>query len=309
MTAFASANRHCNTLDASLPEAVSVWADSGDDMITLYTFGPMFGLPDPSPFVLKAMLLLKMAGLDYVEDCNGFRNAPKGKLPFIDDDGQKVPDSTFIRLHIEKKYGFDYDAGLTPEQKAIGWMIEKTVEDHLYFLGAAERWMDDDNFAKGPARFFEAAPPPLRPLLRYMIRGKVRKVLHGQGLYRHSAEERRELARRGLSAASTLLGDKPFAFGDEPHGADATLARSARTLQARCERNSRSCPISSLTRNGSRRDFSPPRHEKRAAQWGGPLQSCVDFLAFQIFTASKRVRERRPIGACPERSRRPPKRR
>ena len=36
-------------------------------MITLYTFGPYFGLPDGSPFVVKAMLLLKFAGLAYDE--------------------------------------------------------------------------------------------------------------------------------------------------------------------------------------------------------------------------------------------------
>ncbi len=34
-------------------------------MITLYTFGPHFGLPDESPFVTKTMLLLKFAGLPY----------------------------------------------------------------------------------------------------------------------------------------------------------------------------------------------------------------------------------------------------
>jgi|GEM_PF-5415914 len=32
-------------------------------MITLYSFGPAFGLPDPSPFVMKAEVLLKMSGL------------------------------------------------------------------------------------------------------------------------------------------------------------------------------------------------------------------------------------------------------
>lgn len=80
-------------------------------MIRLYTFGPLAGLPDFSPFVIKAMLLLKMAGLDHVEDRTGFRRAPKGKLPYIDDDGEIVADSFFIRQHIEKKYRFDYDAG------------------------------------------------------------------------------------------------------------------------------------------------------------------------------------------------------
>ena len=32
-------------------------------MITLFTFGPSFGLPDASPFVMKDELLLKMDGL------------------------------------------------------------------------------------------------------------------------------------------------------------------------------------------------------------------------------------------------------
>ena len=90
-------------------------------MITLFTFGPYFGLPDASPFVITAMLLLKFAGLDYREDRGGFRKAPKGKLPYINDDGIVVPDSTFIRFHVEKKYGFDFDAGLTLEQRAGAW--------------------------------------------------------------------------------------------------------------------------------------------------------------------------------------------
>jgi len=37
-------------------------------MITLYSFGPGFGLPDPSPFVTKAEVLLKMAELPYRTD-------------------------------------------------------------------------------------------------------------------------------------------------------------------------------------------------------------------------------------------------
>ena len=85
-------------------------------MITLYTFGPYFGLPDASPFVTKAMLLLKIAGLAYSEDRGGYFKAPKGKLPYINDDGLIIADSTFIRFHVEKKYGFDYDAGLNAEQ-------------------------------------------------------------------------------------------------------------------------------------------------------------------------------------------------
>ena len=66
-------------------------------MITLYSFGPGFGLPDPSPFVTKVEALLKMAKLPYRMDTTGFTKAPKGKLPYIEDDGVTVSDSTFIR--------------------------------------------------------------------------------------------------------------------------------------------------------------------------------------------------------------------
>lgn len=50
-------------------------------MIALYTFGPGFGLPDPSPFVMKAEVLLKMAKLPYRTDTTGFAKAPKGQAP------------------------------------------------------------------------------------------------------------------------------------------------------------------------------------------------------------------------------------
>jgi glutathione S-transferase len=177
--------------------------------------------------VVKAMLLLKIAGLDYKTQPAAPFKAPKGKLPYIDDDGIIVADTTFIRFHIEKKYGFDFDAGLTPEQKATGWALEKLCEDHLYWLVLAERWMDDSSFAKGPAQFFDSVPAPLRPFIRTMVRGKIRQALRAQGLYRHNAEERRALVRRGFEAAAALLGDRPFLFGDEPRGADATLGAFA----------------------------------------------------------------------------------
>lgn len=192
-------------------------------MITLYTFGPYFGLPDGSPFVTKAMLLLKFAGLEYREDRSGYSKAPKGKLPYIDDDGLIVADSTFIRFHIEKKYGFDFDAGLTPEQRAAAWAIEKMCEEHLYFAVLAARWLDDGNFAKGPAQFFQALPLPLRLIVAPLIRRKIKKALQLQGFGRHTAAEQDELAIADINALATLLGEQPYLMGDRPCGADAAV--------------------------------------------------------------------------------------
>lgn len=192
-------------------------------MITLYTFGPQFGLPDPSPFVTKAEMLLKLASLPYRCDATGFGKAPKGKLPYIEDDGERVADSTIIRWHIEAKYGFDFDRGLSAEQRAIAWAFEKLVEDNLYWALVHARWVDDANFEKGPANFFSKVPALVRPAVVAFIRRQVRKSLHAHGMGRHSPDEIVRISTRGVDAIADYLGQKPYFMGNEPTGADATM--------------------------------------------------------------------------------------
>ena len=112
-------------------------------MITLYTFGPAFGLPDPSPFVMKTEVLLKMSGLPYQTKRADVRKAPKKKLPFIRDaDGSVIADSTLIRFHLERIHGIDFDAGLSAAERGIAWAVEKLAEDHLYWVAMRERWLN-----------------------------------------------------------------------------------------------------------------------------------------------------------------------
>ena len=192
-------------------------------MITLYTFGPAFGLPDPSPFVTKAEVLLKMAGLPYRMDTKGFRKAPKGKLPYIRDGEDIIADSTFIRLHLEKRYNIDFDEGLSPKERGLAWAVEKMCEDHLYWLLVYALWADDANFKRGPAKFFDAAPAPVRPFLKWFIRRRVKQALHGQGAGRYSESERAILADRTFASLSAILGDQAYIMGERPCGADATV--------------------------------------------------------------------------------------
>jgi len=124
-------------------------------MITLYTFGPKLGLPDPSPFCMKAQVLLKMAGLEFETATANLKKAPKGKAPYMEDDGIVVPDSTFIRFHLEDKYDIDFDKGLNDSERAAAWAFEKLCEDHLYWAIVYDRWMDDENFNAGPVQFFQ----------------------------------------------------------------------------------------------------------------------------------------------------------
>lgn len=192
-------------------------------MITLHSFGPAFGLPDPSPFCIKTEILLKLSGLPYSRVTGDLRRAPKRKLPLIVDDGVTIADSSFIRFHLENRHGIDFDKGLDAERRGILWAVEKMLEEQIYWIIVEERWMDDANFARGPANFFKAVPSPLRPLVCALIRRKVRRNLDGHGIGRHSQAEKMVLAARGLDAIVAILGERAFLGGDEPAGGDAAL--------------------------------------------------------------------------------------
>jgi glutathione S-transferase len=191
-------------------------------MITLYGFGAGFGLPEISPFVTKSEVQLKMAGLAYRKQRAMPPASPKGQLPYIEDDGQNIADSTFIRAHIEGKYGFDFDAGLSQTNRAQAWAFERMIEHHVYWAMVGARWVDPDNFARGPAHFFDGAPEDRREKLREDAQFRVAENYLLSGLGRHAPDDDVELAMRSIFALSVQLGDKPYLMGDKPCGTDAT---------------------------------------------------------------------------------------
>lgn len=192
-------------------------------MITLYAYGAAFGLPDASPFVIKTQVLLKMAGLPFEINTKGMRHAPKGKLPYIDDEGVKVADSNFIRWYIEKKYGFDFDQGLSAQAKGIAWSVERLLEDHLYWIGLQTRWLNPINFERGPANFFKPIPWPLRPFIIKGILKRIARDLHGHGMGRYSLAEQQQIIKKNLDSLAAILADQPYLTGQQICGADATL--------------------------------------------------------------------------------------
>ena len=192
-------------------------------MITLYGFGAGFGLPEISPFVTKTEVQLKMAGLDYRKRKAMPPASPKGQLPYIDDEAETIADSTFIRAHIEGKYGFDFDAPLSLQARAQAWAFERMIEHHVYWALVGARWVDAENFAKGPSHFFDAVPEQQRERFREDAQFRVAENYLLSGLGRHAPDEDIDLAARSLFALSVQLGDKPYLMGE-------------RTMRNRCHR-------------------------------------------------------------------------
>ncbi|MEQ6203006.1 Tom37 metaxin N-terminal-like domain-containing protein [Sulfitobacter sp. HNIBRBA2951] len=110
-------------------------------MITLYTYRAGFGQFSFSPFCTKAAWLLNMAGQKWERhDMDDPRKMPHAKLPAIGlSDGATIPDSDNIRAHLEG-LGHDFDAGLSPRDRAPSRAFIRMAEEHIYFHQALDRW-------------------------------------------------------------------------------------------------------------------------------------------------------------------------
>lgn len=225
-------------------------------MIKLHQFAPAFGLPNASPFCMKLETYLRMAGLPYELDNRGdVLKAPKGKLPFIDDDGTRVADTSFIIDHLKARHGDPLDAWLSPLQRAQATAFQRLFEENLYWAVVHTRWIDETGWQQTRVAFFGGLPAPLRWLLPPLARRGLRAQLKGQGMGRHGRDEIHAIARRDLTAVADFLGDQPFMLGEQPSSLDAIAyaflanllwapvaspiqahARSRPTLEAYCQR-------------------------------------------------------------------------
>jgi glutathione S-transferase len=182
-----------------------------------------WGLPSFGPFCVKLESYLRMANVPYQVKAPDFRKAPKGKIPFIEEDGAFMGDSQLIIEHLKRKHGDPLDAKLGAEEVAKGHAVRRMLEESTYWHLVHERWIRDEGWQLyGPA-FSRLMPPVVRKIAVPMIRRSVRKALHAHGLGRHKPEEILELGKADISAVATLLGDKPFLLGDSPTSFDATV--------------------------------------------------------------------------------------
>ncbi|MGH7820176.1 MAG: glutathione S-transferase family protein [Candidatus Binatia bacterium] len=191
--------------------------------IKLFQFPRMFGIPNLSPFCCKLETWLRIAGIPYeVVDTPDPRKGPKGKLPFIEDAGVRIPDSSRIIDHLTKTRGVDPDARLDASQRAIAILVQRTLEEHYAFVAAYTHLVRDEGVRHTRARF-QSVPAVVRPLVAGAVRARVKKLLWQQGILRHSDEEIVESALRDWRAVLTVMSGGPFFFGNEPAGVDAIV--------------------------------------------------------------------------------------
>jgi glutathione S-transferase len=180
-----------------------------------------FGLPNPSAFCVKLETYLRMANINYELAIGDPRNAPKGKVPWIDADGLVLGDSSLVINYLKQTYGDPLDARLTPQQQATGHAIQKMLEDSLYFVSSYSKWVDDEGFEIYSAELFAGMPAEQLEYVPPMVRKRVIEKLHAQGIARHSRDEVHALGIQDVQAFGDLLDNQPYLFGDQPTSYDA----------------------------------------------------------------------------------------
>ncbi len=191
--------------------------------IKLYQFPPALGLPNASPFCMKLETYLRMAGLPFesVYTLNLARS-PKGKLPYIDDDGTVVADSSLAIEHLKARHGDSLDGWLSPTERAVALAMRRLTEENLYWAMLYARWIDETGWPLTRKAFFGRMPVPLKWFVPHLARRGIRRELSGHGMGRHSPEEIYAIGKTDLTALAEFLGAKPFMMGDRASSLDAT---------------------------------------------------------------------------------------
>ena len=193
-------------------------------MIKLYQFPRALGIPNGSSFCMKTETFLRMAGLEYeVVELMDPRKAPKGKVPYIEDNGRTIADSTFVQKYLEETHGVDLDASLNPTDRAVAHAFARMIEERYYWVLVYSRWIDELFWPAVKEEFFKPLPGLIRPLIARSVRKGMRTELWNHGIGRHTRNEIYQMGAEDLAAMSTFLGDKPFFMGDTPTSVDASL--------------------------------------------------------------------------------------
>jgi glutathione S-transferase len=192
-------------------------------MITLYQLARTWGIPNLSQFCVKVETYLRIKKLPYEVVETLPLKAPRGKLPYIIDDGHIISDSRLILNYLKATYGYPDVETLPPEQRGIAKAYQRLLEEHLYWIGMATRWSyTEENWQTNKQAIFGGLPPVARDLAATFYRIKIKSQIKGHGIGRLSFEEMFVLGQEDIDSLADFLGSKPYFMGVIPTSLDAT---------------------------------------------------------------------------------------
>lgn len=194
-----------------------------DPQLKLFVFPRMFAIPNLSPFCCKLETWLRIAKVPYVVvETTDPRSAPRGKLPYIEDGGARIADSSLIEEHLSRTRSINLDERLSPSQHATALLVQRTLEEHYAFVLAYTHLLSEEGLRHTRARF-DPLPSLVRPFVARAVHRSVKRLLWSQGLLRCTRQEIVAAAVADWRAVLTFMSDGPFFFGEHATSVDAIV--------------------------------------------------------------------------------------
>ena len=198
-------------------------------MIYLYGSVPGWTVPCLGPMTTKVAYYMTLAGLPFEfkpTDLSQLdRDSPNGKVPFIDDEGTVLADSTQIIDHLRSRYGDTLGMGVTPREAATMLAFNRLIDEHLYWITVVQpRYCDDGDWHRYLCMI--AGTENLSPEVQAFgdaWRARVLKGYVNAGWTRLSSDALYARARADIDALSDQLGERPYFMGDRPRWIDASV--------------------------------------------------------------------------------------
>ena len=180
-------------------------------MITLMQYAPGWGVMNASPFCMKVEAFLRLVNLPYeAVTLPDPRKSPKGKLPFIEDNGRRVSDSSLILDYLIEQYALKIDESLTDNQRSQSLALQRLLEEHLYWVIVYSRWIEEAGWQQVKSSYFSSLPALLKAVVPAMLKRTVKQALYAQGLGRHSRDEIYHFGIKDLEVIRIQLEQHPF---------------------------------------------------------------------------------------------------
>ena len=193
--------------------------EEGPPKVVLHQYPPGTSVPSLSGFCLKLETYLRMNKVPY-ENVHSYKVGKKGKMPWIEYKGDRIPDSNFIIEYLNKTFEIDMDKNLSKSERAQARALRIMLEENFMFTLLYSRWVDECN------EFKKIIPAHQKGIgftvTLKMQQRKARSTLDHQGIGRHSKEEIYRIAEQDLRALSDYLGEKPYFMGAEVTSLDAS---------------------------------------------------------------------------------------
>jgi glutathione S-transferase len=191
--------------------------------VILWQMPAMWGLPNPSPFCMKVETWLRMNAIPYeTRAITGMPRSRTAKVPYVErPGGHLLEDSSLIIQTLTAEYGSALDTDLDAAERATAHLVQRTLEESLYFAVLWERWVDPAGWRITKPAYFASFPWLVRRFGTPFVRYRIVAASRAQGIGRMLPERIRERGIADVRALAEVLGQRKYVLG-KPSTVDAT---------------------------------------------------------------------------------------